>query len=131
MLLYKTTLQNRRQSFGHAFDGLQAAWQTEPNLRIHAATAVLVFIAGLVFRLNNTEWLAIIASIGFVITIELLNTAIEKTLDHLHPQKHIAVKKIKDIAAAAVLTAAITAAVTGGIIFLPKIFTYASTFFSK
>ena len=59
---------------------------------------------------------------GFVWSAEIFNTAIESMMDHLSPEKHPRVKYIKDLAAGAVLVAAITAIIAGLIIFIPKIF---------
>jgi diacylglycerol kinase len=65
------------------------------------------------------EWIAIFLCAGFVISIELLNTAIEYLSDFVMPQQHLQIKKTKDVAAGAVLVAAIVSVVVGGFIFIP------------
>ena len=67
------------------------------------------------------EWIAIIFSIAFVWITEMLNTAVEKTADHLSPDLHPQVKLIKDVAAAAVLTASVAACIIAFIIYIPKL----------
>ena len=70
------------------------------------------------------EWIAIGFCIAFVIAMEMLNTAIEKLCDVVHQEVHPGIKKVKDIAAGAVLISAIFSLITGLIIFLPKIIMY-------
>jgi len=67
------------------------------------------------------EWIAVVVAFGFVIAMEIVNSAIENIADFVSPEKHEMIKKIKDLAAAAVLIAAITAFIIGLIIFVPKI----------
>lgn len=69
-----------------------------------------------------TEWIGIAIVIGFVLTAEVFNTAIEEVMNHIQPEIHPAAKKIKDIAAAGVFVASITAFIVGLLIFLPYIF---------
>jgi undecaprenol kinase len=76
---------------------------------------------GFYFKITKAEWLAIVLTIGFVITFELINTAIEEIVDSFTDQVHPAAKKAKDVSAAAVLIASITAVIIGILIFLPLI----------
>ncbi|TFJ94084.1 diacylglycerol kinase family protein [Lentibacillus salicampi] len=108
--------------FSHAWNGIKAATRTEGNFRIHLITAFAVISAGIFFRLTVIKWLMIIVAIGFVLAVELLNTAIEKMLDYLKPDIHPHAKVIKDLAAGAVLVSAMTAAVVGLLVFLPEIY---------
>ncbi len=96
-------------------------FRLERNVWIHLVIAIAVIAAGIWFRLSAWEWIAITFAIGLVVTAEILNTSIEKLADFVSPQKHEDIKKIKDLAAAGVLVSAIASAVTGLIIFLPKI----------
>ena len=84
------------------------------------AAAIIAVIAGFIFQISKLEWLAIVFAIGLVFILEIINTAIEHLANFMSPDKHDAIKKIKDLAAAAVLIAAITAFIIGLIIFLPK-----------
>ena len=106
-------------SFKFAFEGLAAALKSEPNLKFHFLATVLVIITSFLLNISKTDWVIIIFVIGFVITIELTNTAIEAIVDHFTEKEHPGAKLAKDISAAAVLVAAATSVVTGTLIFLP------------
>ena len=81
----------------------------------------MVIVSGIVFKITTTEWLFVVLAIGIVLTAELLNTAIEMIVDFIAPDFHRKAGKIKDIAAGAVLMAALTSAIIGAIIFTPYI----------
>lgn len=112
----------RLQSIGYAVSGILSFFKTQHNAIIHLCSTVTVVMAGLFFDIPVNEWLAIIIVTGFVWVAEIFNTAIEAIMDHLSPEQHPKVKYIKDVAAAAVLFAAITAVLTGALIFIPKLF---------
>ncbi len=109
------------KAFKHAINGLIIAFGNERNLKIHAVIALVTCILGLLLDITGTEWVAIMVCIALVITAELANTAIEKTMNFLHPSYHESVKTIKDIAAGMVLFAALCAGIVGLIIFIPKL----------
>lgn len=118
----KFSVLKRLQSIGYAVNGILSFFKTQHNAIIHLCSTVTVVMAGLFFAIPVNEWLAIILVTGFVWVAEVFNTAIEAIMDHVSPEQHPKVKYIKDVAAAAVLLAAITAVVTGGLIFIPKLF---------
>lgn len=118
----KFSLTKQLIGFKYAFNGLKIAIKEEHNTRIHLFAACCVLIAGVVFHISTTEWLAVIFCIGWVIALELMNSAIENTTDFISGEKNETIKKIKDLSAGAVLIAAIASAVIGLIIFLPKIY---------
>jgi len=118
----KFSIKKRLASFQYAFNGLKILIKEEHNARIHLFVACCVWIAGMAFKISANEWLAIIFCIGWVIALELINSAIENTADFISKEKNETIKKIKDLSAGAVLVAAITSAIIGLIIFLPKIF---------
>lgn len=95
---------------------------TEDSIKVQFSIAILMTIAGFYFAISAIEWLFQILSIGLVMSIEGLNTAIEKIADFIHPEYHERIGFIKDISAGAVFFAAITAIVIGLIIYVPKIF---------
>lgn len=97
-------------------------FKTERNAKIHLVITVSVVIAGFVFGITRIEWLIILLCIGIVLVAEALNTAIEKLGNAISSDKNRLIKSAKDIAAGAVLLAAITAAIIGGLIFLPYLF---------
>jgi diacylglycerol kinase len=117
----KFSIIKRIKSFGFAFNGLKILIKEEHNSRIHLFAVFCVLVAGFFFKLSANEWIAVVFAIGFVISLEILNSAIENIADFISPEKHYLIKKIKDLAAAAVLISAITAMITGLIVFLPKI----------
>ncbi len=102
--------------------GILEALKTEQNLKIHFLIMIVVVIAGIVYSISKIEWMICIILFGLVITAELINTAIETTVDIAMPRKDEKAKLAKDVAAGAVLVCAITASIIGLIIFLPKIF---------
>lgn len=116
MLSIKNSIKKNVKSYGFALKGISLLF-TENNFKIQLLAATIAISLG--FRLDITpdHWLMIIACIGIVLMAEAGNTAIEKLCDHLHPQQHEAVGKVKDLAAGAVLIAAIAAAIIGVIIF--------------
>jgi diacylglycerol kinase (ATP) len=111
------------RSFRYAFRGvgMLLAWQA--NARIHAAATVAVVALGFFFKIERWEWCAVLGAIGLVWAAEGLNTAIEALTDLVSPGEHPLAGRAKDIAAGAVLCAAITAVVVGGIVFLPRLLT--------
>ena len=115
------------RSFYYAFRGLANAVRSEFNMRIHVVAAVLVAIAGFYFKIAAVEWGMIVLCICAVISLELINTAIEKLCNHVTAEIHPAIKQIKDIAAAAVLVAAAASVVVALIIFLPKLISLVNT----
>lgn len=115
--------QRRAKSFKYAIEGLATAMRDQPNLIIQFCVAAIVLAIGFYFQISKAEWLIITLTIGFVVTFELTNTAIEEIVDSFTDQVHPAAKKAKDVSAAAVLFAALTAAIVGIIIFLPHILT--------
>lgn len=117
----KFSFLKRIQSFAFAFNGLKILFRTEHNARIHLTAAVVVIGASAYFELHALEWVAIIFAIGFVISTEIINTAIEQLADFWTTEQNAQIKIIKDLSAAAVLVSALTALTIGLIIFLPKI----------
>lgn len=116
--------KKRRIGFVYAWKGLAAVFKTERNFRIHLTAGMAVILAGVYFQVSAVEWSLLLLVIGFVITAELFNTAIEKMIDYVKPDIHPDAGMIKDIAAGSVLASALIAAVIGLIIFLPKIYAF-------
>lgn len=107
----------------YAFRGLNFLFRGQPNAWIHLTAAIGVIIAGFLCHLSSIEWGVIIFAIGLVFSAELFNSAIEELVNKVSPEFHPLAGKVKDLAAGAVLVAAITAAIIGAIIFLPKLIT--------
>lgn len=106
-------------SFKYALQGIISAIKEEPNLKIHFAIAVLVLGLSFSLQISRQDWISVILLIGFVFAVELTNTAIEAVVDAFTDKEHPGAKLAKDISAGAVLIAALTAAITGILIFTP------------
>lgn len=117
----KYDLKKQLRSFAFAWKGIRCCIGKEQNLGFHLIAALVVLMAGFGFGVTKTEWVMIVLCIGAVITVELLNTAIEKLVDLVSPDWDPIAGQVKDIAAAAVLVCATTAAIIGLIIFVPYI----------
>lgn len=113
--------QSLGKSFQHAFAGIRAVIRKERNMKIHCFAAVLVILCGILFHISRTEWLICLILFALVMSLEVLNTAIESTVDLVTEEYDPKAKLAKDAAAGAVLVAAIFAAVIGILIFLPKL----------
>jgi diacylglycerol kinase len=103
-------------AFGYAFAGLRSAWRGEPNLRIHAAIAVLVLAGGALLRLPPLAWALLVLAIALVLVAELVNAAVETIVDLVSPGDHPLAGRAKDVAAAAVLVAALAAVAIGTLV---------------
>ncbi len=108
-------------SFKYAFEGIAAALKEEPKLNFHFLAGLIVLILSFILRISKEDWMIIIFLIGFVIAVELTNTAIEAVVDAFTDKGHPGAKLAKDISAGAVLVAAMTSAIIGIMIFLPYI----------
>lgn len=108
-------------SFGFAFRGLKHIVASERNIRIHLLAILFVLGLGIAFHVSVIEWAILAVCAGGVLAAEAINTSIEEIVDLLHPARSERAGRIKDIAAGGVLIMAITAAVAGMLIFLPKI----------
>lgn len=113
-------MKKRIRSFGYALKGIRAVFGKEANMNIHLTMTALVVFCGFLFSISTTEWLICIICFGVVIGLEMMNSAIENLVDLVSPEKNKLAGKAKDIAAGAVLVAAICAAIVGLIIFVPK-----------
>jgi diacylglycerol kinase (ATP) len=108
-------------SMNYAFEGVIHVLRTQRNLRIHFAVAALVLVAAVVVNVAKFELLALLISITFVLIAEMLNSAVEAAIDIATTSFDPMAKLAKDIAAGAVLIAAINALVVGYIVFSDKI----------
>lgn len=109
------------KSFKYAFEGIFTGIKKEQNMKIHIAVMIFVIIFGIMLKISKTEWIICIILFGLVISMELINTAIENTVDLITKEKNEQAKIAKDVAAGAVLVSAIASAIIGLIIFVPKI----------
>ena len=91
------------KSVPHALRGIISLIKNDNNFRIHLLAVIVVIISGFWMKLSEGEWLAIILTMGGVLALEAVNTAIETIVDLVSPEYHILAKKAKDVAAGAVL----------------------------
>ncbi|MBW3518643.1 diacylglycerol kinase family protein [Flavobacterium sp. NKUCC04_CG] len=122
MINLKSFVFGRIKSVKYAFIGLYRLVSQEHSIITQLFIAGLATIAGFYFKISNTEWMMQIFSIGLVLSMEGLNTAIEEMADFIHPDFHKKIGLIKDVAAGAVTISALTAIIIGIIIYYPKLF---------
>lgn len=108
------------KSFYHALCGIKEVFHHERNFKIHIFITSLVIISGIILKISIIEWLICLILFGIVLSLELINTAIETTVDICMPNKNEKAKIAKDTAAGGVLIGAIISSIVGLIIFLPK-----------
>lgn len=110
-----------RSSFHYAIEGVKYVLKTQPNMKIHTCVGTLAVLAGFFFHISQAEWLALVIVIGFVLILEVVNTAVETLVDLYTEEYHELAKASKDTAAGAVLLMAVVSVVVGLIIFGPKV----------
>ncbi len=117
----ETLFTGRLKSMVFAFKGAVKLITTEHSVMVQSSLAVAMIIAGFYFDITKTEWMFQIFAFGLVLSVEGLNTAVEKIADFIHPDYHERIGFIKDIAAGAVFFAAMTAIAIGLFIYLPRL----------
>lgn len=121
------SLTARARSFGYAIRGIRVLLVSQPNAWIHAVATVLVCVLGFVFRLSAAEWCWLVLAMAAVWTAEAVNTAIECLTDLASPTFHPLAGKAKDVAAGAVLIAAIASVAIGLLILGPHVWRWITT----
>ena len=115
------SIKRLRKSFGYAFKGIDDVIKHEPNMKIHVVVATLVVIMAFILKVSIIEWIILVLLIGAVLAAETINTTIENLVDMYTKEYDEKAKIVKDTAAGTVLILAITSAIIGLIIFIPKI----------
>jgi diacylglycerol kinase len=108
------------RSFSYAKAGAEHALRTQRNIWIHLLAALLVLAAALWLKVSLVELALLVVTITLVIVTEMVNTAIEVVVDHLSPEFREEAGVIKNVAAGAVLLAAVGAIAVGGLVFIPR-----------
>ncbi|MDP4212008.1 MAG: diacylglycerol kinase family protein [Bacteroidota bacterium] len=116
--------QKTGRSFVNAFSGLIYFFRHESNGRIQTVVGICTLLLAGWFHIKASEWIVILICIGLVLSLEMLNSALEKLCDLVQPDFHPRIKIIKDVAAGAVLWISLISAAIGAIIFLPEIGKY-------
>ncbi|MGL5112571.1 MAG: diacylglycerol kinase family protein [Flavobacterium sp.] len=113
-------VSGRLKSVTYAFKGAVKLISTEHSIMVQFSIGILISILGFIMQISATEWMFQTLAIGLIMSVEGLNTAVEKIADFIHPNYSKRIGFIKDIAAGAVFFAAITAVIIGSIIYIPK-----------
>ena len=108
-------------SFNFAIEGLISALKDEKHMKVHILAAIIIVILAIIINASKVEILIISLSVSFVIITELVNTAVEAIIDLVSPERHPLAKLAKDVAAGAVLVAAINALCVGYLLFYDKL----------
>jgi diacylglycerol kinase len=109
------------KGFLFAFNGLCFLVKKERNFKVHLVLFSFVIIAGFFFKITSIEWIAILLTSALVLSLEAVNTAIEQLSNLYSKEENPTIKTIKDVAAGAVLLAALFAAAIGILIFYPYV----------
>ncbi|HEU0064080.1 MAG TPA: diacylglycerol kinase family protein [Flavisolibacter sp.] len=110
----------RVKSFQFAGKGIWRFFRTEHNAWIHLGATVIVIACSVFLKITLNEAIVVTFCIAFVWVTEMINTAIEKAMDYITSERKDQIRDIKDMAAGAVLIAAITSIIAGSIIFIPR-----------
>lgn len=117
----KSKIKKIADSFKYAGKGIKSAFKSERNMKIHFLIMLLVIVSGYVFEISIHEWQICIILFGVVIGFEIVNTSVEVLVDLVMPNIDPRAKLAKDLAAGAVLAVAISSAIVGLTIFIPKL----------
>ncbi|WNB93949.1 diacylglycerol kinase family protein [Bacillus sp. NEB1478] len=109
-------------SFKYAFEGIVAVFKNEQNFKIHTIISVVVILTAIALDFSNLRMIILLIIIGMVLALELVNTAVEKTVDLVTQNVHPLAKQAKDAAAGAVLVFSIFAVIIGILLFIEPIF---------
>lgn len=109
------------RSFGYALDGLRFIAATQQNWRVHVVLAVGAVLAAAGLGLTPTEWALLVLTIGLVLALEAVNTAVESAVDAMPGSSSDEKRRAKDCAAAGVLLGALSAVGVAAVLFGPRL----------
>jgi diacylglycerol kinase len=109
-------------AFRHAFNGLWYFFLHERNGKVQCVAAIGAIGCGWLLAISAAQWICILLCIGAVLSLEMMNSALEKLCDVVQEDYHPAIKIVKDVAAGAVLWASVVSIVIACFIYLPKIY---------
>ena len=116
-----TMIKSRLFSIAYAVNGIKTAVKSETNMKIHLMAMLIVFSAALFFNVSEVHWMILLMCIGWVLMAEMFNTSIEVLCDYHTGERHPKIKRVKDVAAGAVLVSALVSFIIGLLIFYPYI----------
>jgi undecaprenol kinase len=105
-------------SFTFAFTGIITAFRSEQNFRIHTIVSLVVILTAITLDFSSLRMVVLLIVIGIILALELVNTAVEKTVDLITLECHPLAKEAKDAAAGAVLVFSIFAVIIGILLFI-------------
>ena len=108
------------KSFGYAFEGIFTGIKKERNMKIHCLTMLCVVAAGFVFRISVSEWCICLILFGMILSLELVNTAMEAVVDLVTEERRPLAKLAKDTAAGGGFISGIMGAGGGVFVFFPE-----------
>jgi len=114
-------MKKTRDSIKYALCGIKYVFESQRNIRVQLIIMIITYITGYFFNISSTEWLILILISSMVLTLEIINTALEEVVNLVTEEYRKTAKHAKDTAAGAVLTASFFAIIVGLIIFIPKI----------
>lgn len=114
-------MRKHHVSFQHALDGIIVAFKTQPNFKIHLSLSIIAVIIGFLLKIPLQSWAIMVFVIATGLAIELINTAIEFTVDLLTQEYQLLAKFAKDTSAGAMLIYAVFSIIIACLIFLPQI----------
>ncbi|MEI3607964.1 diacylglycerol kinase family protein [Pseudogracilibacillus sp. SO10305] len=118
--------EDKKRGIGLSFawNGIVQVIKRERNMRIHCVVALFTVLFGFIFQISRLEWITITIVIVLVFALEMMNSVCEQIIDYVKPEISMEAKIIKDMAAGAVLVAAIGSIIIGSLIFIPKMFAF-------
>ena len=118
--------EDKKRGIGLSFawNGIVQVMKRERNMRIHCVVALFTVLFGFIFQISRLEWITITIVIVLVFALEMMNSVCEQIIDYVKPEISMEAKIIKDMAAGAVLVAAIGSIIIGSLIFIPKMFAF-------
>ena len=112
------------KSFGYSIEGLKYAYKYEQSMLIHVIFTVLVLLFNIILHITGIEWLMTLIAIGMVLSAELINTAIEATVDLITLEINPLAKIAKDCSSAATFVLSLMAAAIGLVVYIPYILSF-------
>ncbi|HLT72826.1 MAG TPA: diacylglycerol kinase family protein [Cyclobacteriaceae bacterium] len=109
------------RSFAVAGRGIAMAYRDQVNLKVQTGLGFVAVALGIFFELSTLEWCSLLLSAGLVLTLEIINTSIEKAVDLVTREFHPLAGQVKDIAAGAVLLSSVISLVVGTLVFTPHV----------
>lgn len=112
----KSKLTHVIEATGHSIRGLKACWQHETAFRLDVVMSLILFALSFFVAESTTQWLALIVPLFLLLIVELLNSAVEATVDRIGREHHEMSGRAKDLASAAVMLSLFLVATTWGAI---------------